>query len=211
MTGDIGSFFFLSDTSIASGTRRIEAVTGDRAIHHIRSMRDSMNSIAVQLKTQPKEALSRIQKLQDQIKQIDKNIKSAPHSKIDPKSILESSQPAGNLRLVMGMLENIQPPELRTLYDKLKTMSDNSVFLLGTVVANNAHFVLGLSGNLDTSQIDARELWKKFASVTKATGGGRKDFVQGGVKAPGNLQEFRENVQKELINHLKLLNLNLKN
>ena len=207
-TGQIGAFIITSDSSIASGTRRIEALTGEGAIEYVRKLRSQMGSLSQALKTTPDQLGEKVSKLQENVKKLEKERNQAKVATVDSKQILKESKKAGIYRFATFVSKEMEIKELRFLSDDIRSKSSNTVFFLGSEKGEKIQFILGTSPDLGKSDVDVRNLGKELSSILGATGGGRKDMIQGGGPNKGQLHRQLDQIQDRAVNFLKELNGN---
>lgn len=181
-TGDIGSFVITVETSVASGVRRIEALTGRAALDYYRGLRGRVTQIAESLKVPAKDIESRIQKLQETIKASEKK-KSSGGSSDYLKKLIESGRAIVNFRLIFpSEALEVDGEELRGIANNLKNQIKNCVFILLSADKEKIYAFLGTSQEM-TIKIDARDLLKVIQPILGLRGGGKADFIQaGGVR-----------------------------
>lgn len=202
-TGQIGMFVITSDSSIASGTRRIEALTGEGAFEYLRSLRRQVGELAVNLKTTPDKLAERVAKLQDSLKKMEKEKKQGAVTSADPKAILSQALPAGTFKVARHKLsEGASVDEMRSLSDALRSMSSKTVYFLGAESGEKVNFVIGLSPDLADSVIDAREVMKTLAGLVGGSGGGRKELVQGGARNTGQFRDQWDAIVNNLASYV---------
>lgn len=207
-TGQIGLFVITSDSSIASGTRRIEALTGEGAFEYLRSLRRQVHELALNLKTTPDKLAERVGKLQDSLKKMEKEKKQGAVISADPKSILSQAIPAGSLKVARHKLsEGAGVDEMRSLSDSLRSMSSKTVYFLGAESGEKVHFVIGLSPDLASGPLDAREVMKTLAGLVGGSGGGRKELVQGGARNTGQFRDQWEAIVQGLAAYVNERNI----
>ena len=188
-TGQIGAFLIVAETSVASGTRRIEALTGEGVLEYTRTMRSQVMRLADELKTTPAQLEERVQKLKSAVKNLEKS-KGQTAGAVDPKQILQEAHTAGTFRFAAFHQKALPIPEMLGLSDSLRTLSQDTVYLLGTESEDKINFLLGMSGNLVQKQnLDLRDLMKELSPLLGASGGGRRDLIQGGGKNENQLQQ----------------------
>lgn len=189
-TGQIGLLIITSDSSIASGTRRIEALTGEGAMEYLRNLRAQVAELAMQLKTTPDKLGEKISRLADSVKKLEKEKKQGAVVNADPRAILMSAVDAGSFKVAGHKLASGAGAEdMRALSDTLRSMSSKTVYFLGAENEEKVHFVIGLSPDLAQSSLDAREAMKKLAELVGGSGGGRKELVQGGARNAGQFRD----------------------
>ncbi len=202
-TGQIGLFVITSDSSIASGTRRIEALTGEGALEYARFLRAQVSELAQTLKTTPDKLSERVNKLQENLKKLEKQKDQIVTAKADPKKILDNAKPAGPVQFASHWEKGLDVGELRRLSDDLRSRSQKTVYFLGSENEDKIHFVLGVSHDLAKSSLDARQLAKELSSFLNASGGGRADLVQGGAPNQKQFQERWQEISDRAVHYLK--------
>ncbi|MCM8775317.1 MAG: alanine--tRNA ligase [Candidatus Omnitrophica bacterium] len=203
-TGQIGLFLIESDFSIGSGTRRIEAVTGDGAILYARSLRDMVARMAQTLKTSPRDLEARIIKLQDICRKLEKGQSGGLMVTADVEQVLSERQPLiGDLGLIIHSQKDLGIEALRRLSDILKSKAQKTIYLVGSETDDKIQFVMGMSQDLQTTKIDLRNLMVKLSPFLGTSGGGRKDMVQGGGPNRGQLHDVRDKIKQEITAYLK--------
>jgi len=187
-TGDIGLFKITSESGVAAGVRRVEAVTGDNALAFVNDLQSRLIGAAAQLKSSPADLGIRIGAMLDAQKQLEKELAQL-------KSKLASSagdELAGQAKLVNGIkvlvtaVEGIDSGELRNLLDQLKNKLGSGIVLLGVVVGDKLSLIAGVTADL-TAKVKAGELLAFAAAQVGGKGGGRPDMAQGGGTQPENL------------------------
>ncbi|MDR2015754.1 MAG: alanine--tRNA ligase [Azoarcus sp.] len=195
-TGDIGFFKILSESGIAAGVRRIEAVTGMNALAHAQEQEHRLEGISDLLKTQPEDAAERIAGLLENMRALEKEIarlkSKLAGSQID--DLIGQAADIGNgAKLLTATLEGIDPATLRETLDKLKDKLKSAVIVLATVRDEKVSLIAGVTADL-TTKIKAGELVNFVAQQVGGKGGGRPDMAQAGGAEPGKLAGALESV-----------------
>lgn len=198
-SGDIGLFKILSEGGIASGTRRIEAATGQAALDYIHKEQGLIESIAGLLKGAKEDVASKVETLLKDKKNLEKELESLK-AKMASKSV-ENIDDA--IRLVNGVkviskrvqIEN--PSQLRDLADKFKTKIGSGVVLLGTE-SNGKVLLISIVTDDLTKKYKAGDIVKAAAKIVGGGGGGRPDMAQAGGTKPENLDQALESVYKTM-------------
>ena len=198
-TGQIGAFVITGDFSIASGVRRMEALTGEGALRYIQTLRSQVQQAAERLKATPSELVDRIEKLQERAKKLEKEGRSKPALEINPKEALEKAERVGPFRLITERFEEASREDLRRVSDQLRSQAKQSLWLLSAKGEEKAHFLVGLSADLKNGALDAREIVGEIGKKVGGSGGGRKDLAEGG----GLDLSVLENSWKGMISSLK--------
>jgi alanyl-tRNA synthetase len=186
-TGEIALFRFVSESALAAGVRRIEAVTGPEAFRHLREDADRLHRIALDLKVSPAEAASRVGKLQAQVKALEKDVREAKRRAARDLvgEVLAKAREVTGIRVVEAELEAMDPAALRELADAVKGRLKSGLLLLGTVEEGRCHLVAGVTADL-VEAYSATDIVKNAARFVGGGGGGRRDMAQaGGSKTEG--------------------------
>src|SRR3990170_1792868 len=180
-TGEIALFRFVSESALAAGVRRIEAVTGPEAFRHLREDADRLHRIALDLKVSPADAASRVGKLQAQVRALEKEVREAKRRAARDLvgEVLAKAREVKGVRVVEAELEPMDPAALRELADSVKGRLKSGLLLLGTVEEGRCHLVAGVTPDL-TSAYSATDIVKNAARFVGGGGGGRRDMAQAG-------------------------------
>lgn len=203
-TGQIGCFMIASDSSIGSGTRRIEALTGEGTIDYMRTLRCRIQQISKNLRTTPDHLVDRIVKLQDNLKKLEKGKDAGKLQTVDAAQILAHAKPAGAFQVAIYCDQGLAMDELRRLSDDLRSRASKTVYFLAAEKDEKIQFLLGMSPDLKTSGLDMVALGKQVGSLLEANSGGRIDLVQGGAANKGPLSKKRDALEAKIFDHLKL-------
>jgi len=187
-TGDIGLFVITSESSVASGTRRIEAKTGLGALAYLQSFQQVIAQAAQAIKSTPERLVDDVQKLQQNLKKAGQQ-KSASANLPTANELIEKSRSAGNLSIIAQNIENAGLEDLRNIGDALRQTAKQSVIALFSSQDEKVSLIVGLSKDLAQSKLDASQIAKKIAQTLDGSAGGRKDLAQGGGKNPGAIQK----------------------
>lgn len=189
-TGQIGSFLIISDSSIGSGTRRMEALTGVEALNYARTLRAKIYQLSQSLKTSPSELTNRVGKLQEMAKKSDKLAglvqQNTPES---AEEILKSAQSAGAVKFLAHRSNGLPLEHLRRLSDSLRSKGKETIYLLASQTDDKIYFLLGLSDDLRKKEMDLTKLFGELSPLLGASGGGRKDLIQAGGSKREALEE----------------------
>ncbi len=176
-TGDIGFFKLLSETGIASGVRRIEAVTGSAATQWVQAQTQALAQVAKQLKCDKEAIANKITQLQSDNKRLGKlqeaNQKQFYQQQV--KSWLSEADTVGETPLVIQSLENISPKLLRVIHDLIKSSLPSGVIVL--ILNDQDHSTL-LVGTVNTTY-KANVLLDKINQQYQGKGGGSPSMAQG--------------------------------
>ncbi|QXE20413.1 alanine--tRNA ligase [Clostridium sp. 001] len=190
-SGEIGLFKITSETGIAAGIRRIEAVTGKMAVEYVNSKSDILREISSKLKCSEKEIVHKLDLQSSELKELEKKIeelklKVAGSAEDD---ILKSVEKIKGVDLFTGILKDVDGNSLRELADKIRSKSGNCVVLLGSSIGQKVQLVAMATKEAVKSGIHCGKIIKEVAAITGGGGGGRPDMAQAGGKLPDKLQE----------------------
>jgi alanyl-tRNA synthetase len=194
-TGDIGVFRITHETGIASGVRRIEAVTGKGALDWIDAREQTLADVAGLLKSNPDQAAARVEQLLAQNKDLQKRLATARHALLTgEKSDQEDEiQEVGGIKVLAARLHDVDAGLLREAVDRAKDKLQNAVIVLGTVEDGKVLLAAGVTKN-NTDRIRAGDLIKPVAEQVGGKGGGRPDFAQAGGSNPEALDNALNSV-----------------
>ncbi|BFT31060.1 alanine--tRNA ligase [Alteromonas sp. D210916BOD_24] len=194
-TGDIGLFKITSEAGIASGVRRIEAVTGEQALDVVQAQQSTLSSLSSLLKTDSQNVLERVTALQNQTKELEKALNSAKQKLASQQGadMLSNAVEINGVKVLVANLEGVEAKSLRAMMDDIKNRIGEGIVVLG--VANDAkvNLIAGVTKNL-TNKVKAGELVNFVASQVGGKGGGRPDMAQAGGDKPENLSQALDSV-----------------
>ncbi|MBQ7586243.1 MAG: alanine--tRNA ligase [Desulfovibrionaceae bacterium] len=195
-TGEAGLFLIVSESGVASGTRRIEAVCGDRAYEYVIKQREYLAAAEKLLKARPDQLAEKITALQTEVKKWRKDAAKAPVA--EAKELLKGVEVIGALQLLCVKLENTNLKVMRSLMDDLRSnLTKSSVICLAGLEEGKVNLLLYVSKDLH-AKFTAKSLINEVACEVGGSGGGRLDLAQaGGSKVEGLSQAFAK--LKELL------------
>lgn len=194
-TGDIGLFKITSEAGIASGVRRIEAVTGIQAIELVQNQQVTLASLSAMLKTDSQNVLERVTALQNQTKELEKSLNSAKQKLASQQGadMLSNAVEINGVKVLAANLDGVEAKSLRAMMDDIKNRIGEGVVVLGVANEAKVNLIAGVTKNL-TSKVKAGELVNFVASQVGGKGGGRPDMAQAGGDKPENLSAALESV-----------------
>ncbi|MBP2031562.1 alanyl-tRNA synthetase [Clostridium algifaecis] len=190
-SGEIGLFKIVSESGIAAGIRRIEAVTGKSAIEYIQAKSGIIKDISDKLKCSEKEIEHKLDILSAEVKEKNKEIEELK-SKLAGNSedeILKSEKNIGDIKLFTGVLNDIDGNALRDLADKIRDKYEKSIVVLGSSIDGKVKLIAMASKSAVKEGIHCGKIIKEAAAVCGGGGGGRPDMAQAGGKLPEKLKE----------------------
>ena len=192
--GDIGLFKIVSESGIASGVRRIEAVTGQGALEWIERHEETLQQVASLLKGGWEEAGEKVRQLLERSRQLEKEVKQL-QTKLatggggeDP---LAQAETVGAARVYVARLDGSDPKVLREAVDRFKQKLGTGVVLLGAADDGKVRLVAGVTKDL-AERLSAVDVVNAAASLVGGKGGGRPDLAQAGGADAARLDEALE-------------------
>ncbi|MET0065044.1 MAG: alanine--tRNA ligase [Candidatus Thiodiazotropha sp.] len=194
--GDIGLFKITGETGIAAGVRRVEAVTGQRAIEWIEADEERLQRVAELIKTGRDEVESKLEQLLDRNRRLEKELDQLKSKLASAAGSDLASQAVslGAVKVLAANLDGADPKSLRDTLDQLKNKLGSAVLLLTTVKDGKVSLVAGVTKDL-TGQVKAGDLVKMAAEKVGGKGGGRPDMAQAGGSDPDALPEALAQVE----------------
>jgi len=194
-TGDIGLFKITSEAGIASGVRRIEAVTGEHALDVVQAQQATLSSLSALLKTDSQNILDRVVSLQNQTKELEKSLNSAKQKLASQQGadMLSSVVEINGTKVLVANLEGVEAKSLRSMMDDIKNRIGEGVVVLGVANESKVNLIAGVTKSL-ISKVKAGELVNFVASQVGGKGGGRPDMAQAGGDKPENLGQALDSV-----------------
>jgi alanyl-tRNA synthetase len=189
-TGDIGLLKILSESGIAAGVRRIEALTGLGALAHLRGQERSLRQVADLLRVPLAEVPARVEKLLDERRDAEREIERLRRAQRGEASrdLTGQAREVGGVRLITAKVDGVEGKELRSMVDDLRARLESGVVLLASESDGSVALALGVTKDL-TKRFRAGDLVREVAGVVGGRGGGRPDFAQAGGGDPSKLDE----------------------
>ncbi len=183
-TGDLGFFIITSQSSVASGVRRIEAVAGMRAIEHVNNVRNASNSIQALLNVSLDDIEEKIKSL---VKE-NKDLKKSGNTSNQHSIIYSESHDIDDWKLIVEQVEVANTKDMRGIVDTHKNTNEKVCVVVLTANKEKVALVAGVTNNL-TESISAKQVVSLLSEEIGGKGGGREDFAQGAGETK-NIQEF---------------------
>ena len=187
-TGDIGLFKIISESGVAAGVRRIEAVTGEGALARIQQQEQQLQQVADTVKTQPSEAAARIVQILDNVKSLEKELAALKlrWAEAQGDELLTRAQEVGGLQVLAAELPGADAAILRETLDRLKDKLHSAAIVLASVTDGKVTLIAGVTKD-QTARVKAGELVNFVALQVGGKGGGRPDMAQAGGTQPEHL------------------------
>lgn len=186
----------ISESAIAAGTRRIEAVVSKAAIEYLNAKSTEIDKLSTKFKSHFDEVVERVEKLSDENRELQKHIEKLEEENARNKfaSFISKAQDIECGKLFISKVEGLKPIGIKIGLEYLSNKLGNSVIIL----AGETTVAVKVSDNFVKQGINAGKLVGEIARATGANGGGRPNFAQGGVKDASKLDEILTIVEKEI-------------
>ncbi|MBE6798296.1 MAG: alanine--tRNA ligase [Ruminococcaceae bacterium] len=191
-TAKIGLFKIVSESSVASGVRRIEAVTGRGVLELIDKYIGEVNTAAAVLKlNNPSELAKKCEQISNELKAKDKEIEKL-NSKLAALKVGElvaSAVAVGSVKLITAKLENAGSETLRSMGDKIRDLDSSAVAVLADVKGDSVTFAATAGKDAQGAGVMSGKLVAAVAAIAGGKGGGRPDFAMAGAKDVSKVDE----------------------
>lgn len=189
-TGDLGLFKIVSETSIAAGMRRIEALTGTGALNHVFSLEDELSKSAQVFKSSPQELYERSKKVMAVLKEKDREIETlkARLAGAGSRDLMSEVMDIDGVKLLVAQVEADNPKALRELSDNLRERLGSGIVVLAAKAEGKVLLLAMVSKDL-VKTFHAGNIVKELAPLVGGGGGGRPDLAQAGGQDPAGLPE----------------------
>jgi len=204
-SGDIGLFKVVSESGIAAGIRRIEAVTGVGAMQWVRDNESLIASVAKKLKSDPTGLEAKVDQMLERNRKYEKEIKQLQSKMANTagSDMAAEAEEINGVKVIARILENIEPEMLRDTVDQLKSKLGTAAIVLATVDNDKVSLIAGVTKDT-TDRIKAGDLVNFVAQQVGGKGGGRADMAQAGGNDPSGLEEAMTGVQNWVKNQLDI-------
>jgi alanyl-tRNA synthetase len=195
MTGDVGLFKIVGESSIASGVRRIEALTGFGTYSRLEEDENLLEDLAHTLRAPRTELTRAIARLIDQQRQLENELEDLKRKSANSQigNLVEAPQDVQGVPVISRKVEGVDPSMLRELAENTGSKIGSGVVVLGLASNGKASLVAVVSPDLQ-KRLHAGKIIKKVAELVGGSGGGRPDFAQAGGKDSEKLEEALKNV-----------------
>ena len=195
-TGDIGVFKIVSESGVASGVRRVEAVTGSAALGYMQLLEATVGAAAASLKANPAELQNRIDQVLDNVKTLEKEVaalKGKLASSQGDELMLQAVDVKG-IKVLAAKLEGADAKTLRDTMDKLKDKLKTAVIVLAAVDGDKVQIAAGVTAD-SLAKVKAGELVNFVAQQVGGKGGGKADMAMAGGTDASKLPDALKSVQ----------------
>jgi len=183
-TAKVGPFFIESEGSVASGVRRIEAITGKACMADMQKTREQLYAAAAAVKAKPADLLDKIQGQTEEIRNLKRSIESfqAKETAGEVDRFLFGAHEVGGLKVLTAMVPNADAGKLRQMGDNLRDKSDSVVAVLSSVNGDKITFLAVCGKEAIAKGVKAGDLVKLVCTTCGGSGGGKPDSAMGGGK-----------------------------
>ncbi len=187
--GDIGLFKIVTEGGIASGVRRIEAVTGERALEYVNNMQSHLQQVAQLVKGDSENAEDKVRQLVDKARRLEREVEQlkAKFASSQGDDLVNQAIEVDGVKVLAACLEGADPKALRDAVDQIKSKLKAAAVVLATVEDGKVRLVAGVTPD-QTSRLKAGELVNMVAQQVGGKGGGRADLAQAGGTDPSRLE-----------------------
>jgi alanyl-tRNA synthetase len=194
-TGDIGLFKVMSESGVAAGVRRIEAITGAKALGYVQDLEAVIHSAAAMMKTQPAELEPRLAQVLDQMKALEREVGALKGKLASSQGdeLLAQAVDVKGIKVLAAVLEGADVATLRSTMDKLKDKLKTAAIVLAAVNDGKVSLIAGVTAD-SIGKVKAGELVNFVAQQVGGKGGGRPDMAQAGGTDPSGLPKALEGV-----------------
>ena len=203
-TGDIGLFKIVSETGVASGVRRIEAITGPGVLNYIYERENRLREVAEMLRTGPEEVPRKVEQLTQRLKGLEKELDQL-RGKLaagGTRDLAAEAKEVKGIRVLAARLDGMDAKGLREAMDRLKDKLAPAAIVLAAVADDKVTLIAGVTKDL-AGRLHAGELVNQVATGVGGKGGGRPDMAQAGGTNPAGLKAALDTVPKWVEQHLK--------
>ncbi|NNF17444.1 MAG: alanine--tRNA ligase [Gammaproteobacteria bacterium] len=198
--GDIGLFKIVSEGGVASGVRRIEAVTGDAALQWVRDTEEQLQSVAALVKSGRDEVRHKVEALFERSRAMEKEIARLKKELVTGKAgpdLMAQVREAGGIKVLAARQDGLDAGALRDSVDQFKDRLGKAVVVLGSVDDGKVRLVVGVSKDC-VGKVKAGELIGEIAAMVGGRGGGRPDMAQAGGNDPSQLDHALASVYERV-------------
>jgi len=190
--GEIGQIKIISEGSVASGVRRVEAISGPRAWNYITDQLKYLGDASERLKVKPAELAAQIERIQGELKQREKQLAAMEEklalAKVD--ELIAGARAMGDKMVIAQVLPNMSPASLKSIAENIKARDGNNALLLVSPQGQESvSIVSAFSPSLVKRGFNAGKIVSEVAQILGGKGGGRPDFAQAGGKEPARASE----------------------
>ncbi len=195
-TGDIGSLKIVSESGVAAGIRRVEAVTGQNALHFLQGLEDKLNDAAAVLKTHPGDLVSRVTQLQESLRQAERELEkvNSKFAASQGDELASQALEVNGMKVLAARLDGADAQVLRETMDALKVKLKTAAIVLASVQGDKVSLVAGVTTD-SIGKVKAGDLVNFVALQVGGKGGGKPEMAMAGGNNPAALDAALAGVQ----------------
>jgi alanyl-tRNA synthetase len=195
-TGDIGLFKILSESGVAAGIRRVEAIAGDRALTYLQQLDNQVNQLAATLKATPSDLAQRIAQLQEHARSLEKELErlGSKLAASQGDELLSQAVELKGIKVLAAQLDGADAKVLRETLDQLKNKLKSAAIVLASVQDGKVQLAAGVTADV-LAKVKAGELVNFVAQQVGGKGGGKPDMAMAGGTDPKGLPGALQSVQ----------------
>ncbi|MSM39236.1 MAG: alanine--tRNA ligase [Geobacter sp.] len=188
--GDIGFFKIVTETGIAAGVRRIEALTGNGALRYVQEIEEGQRRVASLLKSEGSDPLEKLEKMLARQKELQRELETLQGrlNAAQSADLLAGVQEVAGIKLLATKVSVADAKGLRELSDTLKDRIGSGIVVLGAETDGKAHLLVAVTKDL-TGRYKAGDLIRQLAPLIGGSGGGKPELAQAGGSQPERLQD----------------------
>ena len=196
-TGDIGLFKIVAETGVAAGVRRVEAVTGDNALHYLQSLEATLGRLAGELRSAPDEVPARVGQVMEHVRALEKELAALKGrlASTQGDDLAQRAVVVNGMKVLAARLDGADAKTLRDTLDKLKDKLKTAVIVLAAVDGQKVQIAAGVTAD-STGRVKAGELASFVAAQVGGKGGGKADMAMAGGSDPARLGDALASVPK---------------
>ncbi len=195
-TGDIGIFKILSESGVAAGIRRVEAITGDRALTYLQKLDTQINQLAASLKATPSDLAQRITQLQDHARSLENELErlGSKLAASQGDELMSQAVEVNGVKILAALLEGADAKVLRETLDQIKNKLKSAAIVLASVQDGKVQLAAGVTADT-IAKVKAGDLVNHVAQQVGGKGGGKPDMAMAGGTDPKGLTVALKSVQ----------------
>ena len=190
-TGKVGGFKIISEGGIASGVRRIEAITGSNVVRYLAGKELTISSVAHTLKSTETDLTRKAAQVMSDIRELENTIKSFKSDEISGAldDIIASARQIGDAQLITRRFDDTDIDQLRNISDAVREKKDGVVMVFAAVNDGKVTFITSVSEDLIGRGYHAGKLIKEIARAAGGGGGGKANMAQAGAREPSKIED----------------------
>ena len=187
-TGDIGSLKIVSESGVAAGIRRVEAVTGNNALQFLQGLEDKINEASAILKTHPGDLVNRVAQLQDALRQAERELEkvNSKFAASQGDELANQAVDVNGIQVLAARLDGADAQVLRETMDALKAKLKTAAIVLASVQGDKVSLIAGVTAD-SIAKVKAGDLVNFVAQQVGGKGGGKPEMAMAGGNDPSKL------------------------